>query len=423
MRILLLLAAAVLIAAPAASIAQTPSSLADLHRAAAENDPRVRQLELEARQTELRLLNLDAERRPALRLEGRAQHQSDVPSTPIFTPPRNTIDSSLVVEQRLLDPAVGPKRTAARAALEETRARIAVSLYGVRSEVNEAYFGALDAEARITALDARMAALEALHAVAQARVREGAALPGEARSIEASLLERRRDRASLDSRRRAALARLSQASGVALAPETRLALPALEDAVAGVRPRAADLRERPEFAQFDRARDRLSAEAAGIDAIRKPRVSAFGRLGYGRPGVNFIGDRWDAYWLAGVQLQWTPVTWGTADSDRETLALEADIVKAEEAAFAARLARTAATELADVDRIEAMLAADAQVLALREAVEREARIRWDARVIALQEYLDRSGELLDAQLALASHRVELAAARARLLTTLGMETK
>lgn len=418
----LLLAAACLGWAPAAS-AQAPPALADLHRAAADHDPRVRQLQLEARQTELRLLNLDAERRPALRLEGRAQHQSDVPSTPLFTPPRNTIDSSLVVEQRLLDPTVAPRRAAARAALEETRARIAVSLYGIRTEVNEAYFGALDAGARLAALDARIAALQALLDVASARVREGAALPGEARSIEASLLERRRDRASLDARRRAAVARLAQATGLALAPDTALALPALDDAVAAVRGRAADARERPEFVQFARARDRLTAEADGLDAVRRPRVSAFGRLGYGRPGVNFIGDRWDAYWLAGVQLQWAPVTWGTVDRDRETIALEAEIVRTEEAAFAARRARAAAADLADVDRLEPMLAADAQVLALREAVEREARIRWDARVIALQEYLDRSGELLDAQLALASHRVELAAARARLLTTLGLEAR
>jgi outer membrane protein TolC len=407
-----------------AAAAQTGTLTLDaLQRAAADADPRIRQLALEARQTELRLQTIAADRKPALRLEGRAQHQSDVPSSPLFSPPRTSVDSFVGVEQRLFDATLAARDAAARAALDETRARIAVALYGVRVEVSEAYFGALDAAARVSALDARIAALEALHRVADTRVREGAALAGEARAIEATLLERRRDRASLEARRRAAIARLSQAAGITIPPDADLALPGLEAAVAEAAAGHAALRARPEFTQFDRARDRLAAEADGLDAARKPRVSAFARAGYGRPGLNFIADRWDAYWLGGVQLQWTPVTWGNTARERETLDLQREIVSADEAAFAARLARTAAAELADVARLEAMLAADAGVVALREAVERETHVRWQERVITLQEYLDRSGELLDAQLALAARRVELAAARARLLTTLGLEAK
>ncbi|HEX6322955.1 MAG TPA: TolC family protein [Vicinamibacterales bacterium] len=414
---------ALLTASTAAAQTPVPATLGVLQRAAADADPRVRQLALEARQTELRLQSIAADRKPALRLEGRAQHQSDVPSSPVFAPPRNTADTWLGVEQRLFDASLAAQASAARAALEETRARIAVALYGVRSEINEAYFGALDAAERVRALDARIAALEALHAAAQARVREGAALPGEARAIEAALLERRRDRASLDARRAAAIARLSQATGMALPPDAALALPLLDAAVEDAAARYDGLRARPEFTQFDRARDRLAAEAEGIDAARKPRVSAFGRVGYGRPGLNFLADRWDAYWLGGVQLQWSPVTWGRTPRDRETLDLEREIVSAEEAAFAARLARTAAADLADVARLDAMLAADIGVVALRQAVERETRIRWEERVIPLQEYLDRSGELLDAELTLAARHVELAAARARFLTTLGLEVR
>lgn len=416
-----------LLAAPITAAAQTqapsqPVSLASLQAAARAADPRVRQLELEARQTELRLQTIAADRLPSLRLESRAQHQSDAPSTPVLSFPRTTVDTFVGIEQPLFDPTRAPRASAARAALDETRARIDTALYGVRSEVNEAFFAALDAAARITALDARIPALEALHAVAAARVREGAALPGEARAIEAALLERRRDRASIEARRLAALARLQQAAALSEAV-TALAAPSLDAAVADARTRLATVRERPEFRQFDRARDRLTAEEQGIDAARKPRVAAFGRAGFGKPGLDFIDDKWSAYWLGGIQLQWAPFTWGDAVRERETLALERDIVSADEAAFAAGLTRAAAAELADIDRLEAMLAADAQAVALREAVEREALIRWQERVIPLQEYLDRSGERLDAELALAARRVELGAARARLLTTLGLEAR
>ena len=418
------LAAALCLAGPATvARAQSPLTLAALQEAAVKADPRIRQLELEARQTELRLANIDADRRPSVRLESRAQHQSDAPSTPVFAMPRTTADASVGVEQRLFDPSIAPRRASARAALDEARARIAAAVYGVRAEVNEAYFAVLDAGARIDALDARLSALDALLAVAEARVKEGAALPGESRAIQAALVERRRDRASFEARRAAALARLSAATGGNAVSAGVISLPELGQAVRVARPDATALRARPEYAQFDRTRDRLGVEAAGIAAGRKPRVAAFGRAGVGRPGLDFIANEWSAYWLGGLQLQWSPVTWGIDERERASIALERDIVSAEEAAFSARLARTAAFELADVDRLEAMTAGDAEAVALREAIEREARIRWNERVISLQEYLDRSGELLDAQLTLAARRVELAAARARYLTTLGLEVR
>jgi outer membrane protein TolC len=337
--------------------------------------------------------------------------------------PRTTVDASAGIEQRLFDPSIAPRLGAARAALDEARARIATAVYGVRTEVNEAYFAAQDAGARMAALDTRIEALEALLRVAGARVTEGAALPGEARVIQASLVERRRDRAALDARRLAALARLSAVTGIASLSAAVLEIPDLDRLVEAARHAGTPARGRPEYAQFDRARDRLTAEGEGIDAARKPRVAAFGRAGVGRPGLDFIANDWSAYWLAGLQLQWSPVTWGNSTRDRASLALEREIIASEEEAFTARLARTAAAELADVDRLEAMLAADAEAVALREAVEREAHVRWQERVITLQEYLDRSGELLDAQLAQTARRIELAAARARYLTTLGLEVR
>jgi outer membrane protein TolC len=50
-------------------------------------------------------------------------------------------------------------------------------------------------------------------------------------------------------------------------------------------------------------------------------------------------------------------------------------------------------------------------------------VRFSEGVVTASEYLDRTTELLGAQLDRARHRVELAQARARLLTTLGLEVQ
>jgi outer membrane protein TolC len=417
-------------AAQAQTTATAPAAvtLAEAYRAAAAADPRVRQLEIEAAQTALRLRAIDAARLPSIRVDARAQYQSDVASfplrdaggAPLITPPKGTVDAYVGVEQRLIDPTRAPRVAAARAELDEARARIAVALFALRQEVDEAFFAAESAAARARALEVRMSALAQLKTAADARVREGAALPSEPRAIAATLLQRRQDHQQAALRRRAALDRLATLTAGAVTRDSTLAIPSHET---DLPPRLADLRERPEYALFEQTRARLATQAEGIGAESRPRLAAFARAGYGRPGLNFIDDGFNPYWLGGVQLQWSPWDWGVHARERDALALERDIVATEADAFTARLRRSLDADLAEVERLRGAVALDDEIVALRRDIEREAQIRWEARVIALSEYLDRGGELLDAELAREERRVALAAARARVLTAAGVEVK
>jgi hypothetical protein len=69
------------------------------------------------------------------------------------------------------------------------------------------------------------------------------------------------------------------------------------------------------------------------------------------------------------------------------------------------------------------LALDDRIIALREEIERSMHARFQERVVTAAEYLERSTELLQARFARAGHRVELAQASARFLTTLGLEAR
>jgi hypothetical protein len=152
-------------------------------------------------------------------------------------------------------------------------------------------------------------------------------------------------------------------------------------------------------------------------------VSTFARLGYGRPGLNFINDAFDTYALGGVQLQWRAWTWGAAAREREALALQQEVIAADQAAFAKGLTESIEPDVATIDRLQNVVAIDQRIIGLREQVERSAQIRLQEGALTASEYVDRSTELLQAQLALAGHRVELSQSSARLLTTLGLEVK
>ena len=400
-----------------------------LQRAAEQLDPRARELSLLTAQARLRRLNIDAERRPLLAVESQAQYQSDVAHLPITlpggaampTPAHDTYDAHISAQQRLYDPTVAPRRALEDARLDESRARLQTSLYAVRQGVNDLFFAALRAQIQADEVQTTISDLDAQLRAANARVRQGTALPSEGMAIQAELLHRRQMVGELRSTRRSALEVLADLTGARIDTGVVLALPIhdvrlLQDST--LAPRL-----RPEFAQFAATRATLEQQEAVRSAQDKPRVSAFTRVGYGRPGLNPLSDNFTDYWLAGVQLQWSPWTWGTSDRDRETLALQRQIVSADEQAFADNLRRSRTQDLATITRIEQTLAMDEQIISLRERIAAETRIRFLEGVVMAPEYVDRDTDVLRARIARAGHRVELEQGIARLLTTMGMEVR
>jgi len=424
---------ALVIAAMRAATAQTTPPrdtlrLRDLQEAAARVDPRGQQLALQRQATALRLRSFAAERLPALSGDGRMQYQSDVVTIPVRvpnvlipTPPHDTYDAQLGVQERVLDPSLGARGDVERANLGLAEARLRTTVYALRGEVNDAFFSAALAQARAGALATAVADLEAQLRVARARVREGTALPSEAATLEAELLRRQQDLDDLGATRIASLAVLATLTNRSIAATDTLLLPNLAATVASAR--GAIPRERPEYLQFARTREQLAAQERVVVAQTRPRVSAFGRAGYGKPGLDVLANGFNGYWLAGVEVQWTPWSWGTTDRDREVLALQQQIVASDEAAFTAATQRAVERQLAEIDRLTASLRTDDAIIALRERIERETRHRYTEAVVTAAEYVDRENDVLAARLARAGHEVELAQAQARYLTTIGVELR
>ncbi len=403
--------------------------LGALQDTAVMRDPRGRELALLTEQSRLRQQNITAEQRPTLTVEGQAQYQSDVARIPIAlpggisppTPQHDTYDAHLAAGQRLYDPSVGARRAMEDAQLLESQARLRAELYPVRQNVSDAFFAALQAQSQISELQLAITDLEAQHRVAAARVREGTALQSEEKALRAEILRRRQSLAEVAASRRAALAILSDLTGKAYDSTTLLGATDLATQVRHARDSLSILRARPEYEQFARSRAVLEHQERARKAQDLPRVSAFGRAGYGRPGLNPLSTKFDSYWLTGVQLQWSPWTWGTGKRDREVLALQRQIIAHEEQQFTDNLRRGVEQDLATIDRLDGAVRDDDEIVALRESILAETRSRFNEGVVTSADYVDRQTDVLSARTTRALHRVELAQARARFLNTLGIE--
>lgn len=402
--------------------------LESLQAAAVRTDPRQAQRDLLANQSALRLESLRSERLPTISFDAFGQYQSDVAQIPITlpngqrppSPPKDTYDARLSAEQRIFDPTLGPRRALERAQLAESQARVNNSVYSLRQNVNEAYFAAVGAQLHIAEIQASITDLQAQLEVSNARIREGTALQSEANALRAEILRRKQMVAELEATRRASLVILSDLTGQHLDTTATLAMP---EAPTPAMSFDSMVRRRPEYESFARSRDVVQAQRAARRSQDLPRISAYARTGYGKPGLNPLANTFDSYWLGGVQLRWTPWTWGTTDRDREALELQDKIISTEEAAFTAALRRQVAHDVANTERLRATLASDDGIIALREDILAETRVRFREHVITSAEYVDKETDVLAARIAKASHRVELSATVARFLTTIGAEVR
>ena len=426
----LALIAAVVLSRAASAQARGDSLRLDALQAAAErHDPRASQLAIRESQTALRLRTIADEKLPTFTGQADAQYQSvvtefpPVPGRPAVSLLHDTFDANITVTEPVVDPTRSRRAAAERAQLARARADVAAALYELRWQVNASFFTAAALTARREAVAAAIADLEAQAKVAESRVRNGTALRGELSALRAEVLRRRQDDAQLLADRDAALRVLADLSGVAIPRDAPIALPALGRRVAEARARGDSIVARPELARFERMRDVLSRQAELVSAQSKPRVSAFARGGVGRPGLDILSTTAQPYWIGGVEVQWNPFDWGRSAREREALELERHAVTSDAAAFRDALRRQAVGDLATIGRLEQVLDADDEIVALREQIVREATARFRESAITAAEYVDRQTELLTARISRGLHRVELEQARAAYLTTLGLQVR
>ncbi len=399
--------------------------LAQCYRDAAAHYPLHRQLDLQADLAALNVQNLGARYLPAVSVRGQAVYYSDVAELPLDVPgariPAISHDQyrvALNVDQLLYDGGV----TAQQQALEQVRRDLAqgqvqVELYKLREQVNAAFMGALLFEAQAASLRTLEADLRARLTLVTSLVKNGVVLPSNADVLEAELIKNAQQQAEAAANRRAALAVLGELIGRTLPEDAALALPEADLAAA---PTTA--RTRPEYRVFALNKGLLAQQARLAARKNRPTVSAFAETAFGRPpGLNLFDNTFTPFFSAGLRLNWTAWDWHTSRRERQALALQQELVAAQEEAFAQGVRVALQQQLQDIRRLEEQLSRDDEIIALRQRVAAQAASQLQNGVITATDYLAERNAAHQAELTRQLHRIQLAQARVRYLTTRGDE--
>ena len=374
--------------------------------------PRRQELALQDNIAALRLENLDARFLPTLTLQSQATYQSAIPSFPIALPgvagPDISHDQyrvSLNVDQLIYDGGVVRRQQALeRLQRDILHQEVAVDLYRVRDQVNTAYFGALAADARLASLHTLAEDLASRHARLEAQVRAGVVTPGNADVMEVERLRVDQQIAEAESARRTALSVLSELIGQPVyAPLAWPEAPAAD---------FENRRARPEYVAFALQSDLLATQRDLAGLKTRPRVVSFAEAAYVRPaGLDLFDNRFQPFYSFGLRVQWGFWDWRVSQRDREALTLQQDVVAAREEVFTRQLDLAAVEHEQTIERLEALLAQDEEIITLRARIAEAAASQLENGVLTATDYLIERNAEQQARLTRDLHALQLLKSR------------
>jgi outer membrane protein TolC len=423
---------------PAFLFGQVPDtiSLYDCHEMALASFPTAENTTLLTTASEIRQKRLNANYLPRVQLNGQATYQSDVtkvdveiPSfylpppidmevspTPLETPfPSNDqYKFTMDVYQVIYDGGLtGKQKKVDLASYEIEKTQVEVELHQLKENINQVYFSIIIIQENKKLLSILKDELLTKLKDIEVAVENGVALSSEADILKAEIIrvEQQLDEATIQ--KKAFLTILAELISSDLPAEIVLELPVNDISRLEISP------ARPEIRLFETQELLLEESKNLISSTWMPKLSGFGQLGYGNPGLNMLEDNWTPYYIVGARLNWQIWNWNQNKKDKQILGLRQEIVQKNRQAFDKNLNMNLEQYLADIRKYEKLMSSDLEVIKLRQNIAQTASSQLDNGVITSSEYVSRLNEQAQARLNLEIHRVRLEKARIDYLTGLG----
>lgn len=386
------------------------------------NHPGSQQKALIDQQTLLKLKNLTTQWYPSVDLSARATYQSDIARIDVDlpfdanfpSPSKDQYQVTLEMGQMIYDGgAVEASRYSEKVEEQVGKQSVEVDLHEVKAQVLEVYFGIMLLEKQKSILQATMDELAKKRKTVQSAVEHGTLLPSDLKTIRAEQLDLQQNLEEVELLIRSSYRILRVLTGLEVSGQTSLALPPADTSASGGF-------QRPENALFAMKSKQLEASRELVKTRRMPKILAFGRFGYGKPGLNMLGDEFDTFYIVGARLSWNIWDWGRNKRERQVLKVGREKVAVQERAFNEGLRVQLARIESEIQRYQKAAERDRKIIRLRREVTESARSKLENGVITSSDYLSELNQLTKARITQERHRIALQKARISYLFTKGI---
>jgi len=362
-------------------------TLAECYELAEQHYPIVKQRDLVRKSNDYTLENLSRGYLPQVSIFGQATYQSAVTQIPIHLPgveiPTLNKDQYKLygeVNQSIYDGGVIRQQRQVQlsnAALEEQK--IEVELYKIRERINQLYFGILLVDEQIKQTSLLKNDIELGLKKAEASFANGVAFKSNVDILKAEILKADQRMTELHTLRQAYTNMLGLFIDRSLDEHTALEKPS------DIAP--SQEINRPEIKLYSAQSFTVAAQYKLLTARTRPRLSLFLQGGYGRPALNLLSNNFEAYYIGGLRLNWSLASFYTIKRDKALLGLNQQTIDVQRETFLFNTNFTLRQQTAEVNKYNALLATDDEIITLRTSVKNSASAQLENGVINSNDYL------------------------------------
>ena len=171
-----------------------------------------------------------------------------------------------------------------------------MELYALYDRVNQLFFGALLINEQLKQNELTKADVQNGIDKAKAQVANGTAYRSSVDELNAQLLQTDQARIELKANKKAYLDMLGLFINGSLDDNTVLEMPVI--------PVYTDVVTRPELLSYDYQKKTYDLQDELLKTQLRPKFSLYVQGGYGRPGLNFLSNDFEWYYIGGLRLNW-----------------------------------------------------------------------------------------------------------------------
>jgi len=396
-----------------------PLTLSDCYKLVLQNYPLVKQRELISKTAIYTIENLQKGYLPQLNINGQASYQSAVTEIPIKVPGVNIPvlgkDQYKLYgefDQLVYDGgAIKQQKQLQKTNEAISQQQLETDLYQLKERINQLFFGILLLDAQLKQNELTTKDIELGYNKVSAQIKNGTAFRSNGDVLLAQLLQNKQQSINLIASRKAYADMLSLLVGKAVDETTYLVKPK----------QASPWRQinRPELRVYDEQGKNLDVQNKLLTVQTLPKLNLFLQGGVGRPGLNFLNSHFDAYYVGGIKLSWSPSVFYTLKKSRALIDLNRKNLEVKKETFLFNTHLTVKEQAGDIVKYERLLISDDEIIDLRTRVKTTALVQLENGVITTNDFLTNVNEENLARQNKILHEVQLLMTQYNQQTTTG----
>ncbi len=148
----------------------------------------------------------------------------------------------------------------------------------------------------------------------------------------------------------------------------------------------------PQIKIFEYQKNNLEISKRVEDIRKKPQLAAIANLGYGNPGLNFLRDGFQPYYLVGLQLNWNLSALYTSKNQKEIYTIDQLKLAAQQQAVKTSISIKNTQLQNDIRGLEETLSTDDQIINIRKYIRETANIQLENGSITSAEFIIKLNE-------------------------------